>query len=199
MTHRVACVPPPELATLPDTLAIRPMRLDDLDAVMAIEQTAHPTPWTRTGYEHELTQNHLATYQVIVSSAPATGHVLGYAGHWLIAGEAHISIIAVEPAHLGQGVGSILFLSMLFAAIHQGAFLATLEVREHNLAAQTLYQRYGFVPVGQRKQYYKDTREDGIIMTVEPLDDAYYQRLIAQRDLLLQRLAAYFDNGWIAS
>jgi ribosomal-protein-alanine N-acetyltransferase len=58
-------------------------------------------------------------------------------------------------------------------AIRLGARLATLEVREHNAAAQRLYQRFRFKIVGRRPRYYLDNQEDALIMTVDGLDEAY--------------------------
>lgn len=74
---------------------------------------------------------------------------------------------------------------MLFMAYEHPACLVTLEVRERNLVAQQLYAKYDFAVVGQRPHYYKDTGEDAILMTLEPLNGRYHQFLIAQKDILV--------------
>jgi ribosomal-protein-alanine N-acetyltransferase len=189
MTVPQAVVPPAPLASLPAALAIRPMLLSDLEAVIQIELNALPTPWSIKGYEHELTQNKLATYQVLTRTmASGATFLLAYVGHWIIAGEAHISIITTDVQWRRRGLGELMLLSMLYVAIGQSAEMATLEVRESNHAAQSLYRKYQFEQVGIRRNYYKDTREDGLIMTVDALDTAYKQFLDKKREHLLKRL-----------
>ena len=73
-------------------------------------------------------------------------------------------------------------------ANEQAAQLVTLEVRQSNLAAQALYHKYQFAIVGERRRYYKDTGEDALIMTREPMDGRYYQFLLQQKATLFTRL-----------
>jgi ribosomal-protein-alanine N-acetyltransferase len=169
--------------------AIRPMQVADIDAVMAVERRAFATPWQAAGYQHELTQNDVAFYQILLDMTPPVSRLVGYAGYWLLAGEAHISTIAVDPPWRRRGLGDALLISQLQRATAQGAFMATLEVREHNIVAQRLYEKYQFEHVGRRKRYYKDTGEDALIMTVAALDEAYRQFLIGQATVAQQRLA----------
>lgn len=169
--------------------ALRPMQLDDIDTVMAIEARAFPTPWSAAGYAHELTQNKLATYDVLTVAAPdGTTALIGFTGAWLLVDEWHISTIAVDPPWRGRGLGALLLLDMLWAAYARGAALATLEVRDHNPVARQLYEKMGFVTVGRRPRYYRDTGEDAIIMTLEPLDAAYRRRLHALQAEIVARL-----------
>lgn len=182
-------VPPFELAALPNGLAIRPMLVSDLDAVMVIEQQSLTSPWAIAGYRYELRNNDLATYQVLQRSDSAETHLLGYVGHWIVAGECHVSIIAVAPQWRGRRLGELLLLSNLFVALSQNAMMITLEVRRSNTVAQSLYRKYRLERVGVRKGYYRDTGEDGLIMTLEPLDADYRVFLQAQRDELMIHLA----------
>ena len=80
---------------------IRRMTLQDLDAVVDIEQKTFPRPWTRENYQYEIEQNVAARYLV----AENRGNVVGYAGAWIIIDESHITNIAVDPQHRGQGIG----------------------------------------------------------------------------------------------
>ena len=108
------------------------------------------------------------------------GEVIGYGGCWLIAGEAHISTIAVHPAHRGKGLGELLLASMLKCAIRLGGEYSVLEVRESNATAQALYRKYEYMVIGRRRQYYRDNGEDALLMEARPLDSAYYQRIEAR-------------------
>ena len=55
--------------------------------------------------------------------------------------------------------------------------MATLEVRESNIAAQALYRDFGFDLVGRRPHYYIDNNEDALIMTLEDIDEEYLEWL----------------------
>ena len=160
------------------------MELADLKAVLAIDRLSFPTPTKANVYEYELSHNLLAHYQVL-SAAEA---IVGYAGFWLMGDECHISTIAAHPDWRGRGLGELLLLNMLFMANEQAAQMVTLEVRQSNLTAQALYHKYQFAIVGERRRYYKDTGEDALIMTYEPMNGRYYQFLLQQKDILFVRL-----------
>ena len=170
------------------------MRPEDLDAVVEIEANSFPTAWPREGYEHEITRNERATYYVVThEDRDRQEQIVGYAGYWLMADEAHISIIAVAPAWRGRGLGELLLLQLLCHSMAAGAVLATLEVRITNEVAQALYHKYDFEVVGRRKDYYKDSGEDALLMTVAWDDpDDYRKQLHASCDRLWQQL--HSDN-----
>jgi ribosomal-protein-alanine N-acetyltransferase len=100
---------------------------------------------------------------------PAMEYIMGFAGMWLMAGEAHITNIAVREKHRRQGIGELLLISLIELVLELGAHLVTLEVRASNTTAQSLYAKYGFTEVGLRRGYYTDNREDGVLMTLEDI------------------------------
>ncbi len=163
----------------PAPYVVRPMLVDDIDAVLAVERLSLPTPWKASGYRHELTTNRLAHYWVL----DVTGQLVGYAGYWLVGPEAQISIIAIHPDQRRQGLGTLLLLHLLADAAGRGATEATLEVRRSNMAARRLYVAHGFTEVGRRRGYYKDTGEDAVLMTLDMAADDYpaqWQQQIAR-------------------
>jgi ribosomal-protein-alanine N-acetyltransferase len=168
----------------PGPYTLRTMQLTDLAAVLAIDKLAFPSPTRASVYNYELEHNQLAHYQVLVQDEV----IIGYAGYWLIGDECHISTIATHPDWRGRGLGELLLLNLLFMANDQAAQLVTLEVRESNLTAQALYQKYEFATVGERRRYYKDTGENALIMTREPMDGRYYHFLLQQKNTLFTRL-----------
>ncbi|MGH2538188.1 MAG: ribosomal protein S18-alanine N-acetyltransferase [Candidatus Promineifilaceae bacterium] len=172
------------MLTPPAPYVLRPMRLVDVPVVMRIERLAFAVPWSANAYEYELSFNKLAHYQVL---GLKSGRLIGYAGYWMLAGEAHISTIAIRPAWRGRGLGELLLLNLLYLALADAAALATLEVRLSNTVAQALYAKYRFEPVGRRKRYYQN-REDALLMTAKPLDVAYRAFLDAQRQALFGRV-----------
>ena len=113
-------------------------------------------------------------------TSPASGYIFGFAGLWLMAGEAHLTNIAVRESYRRHGIGELLLISMIELALELGAHLVTLEVRASNTTAQSLYAKYGFVEVGLRRGYYTDNREDGVLMTIENVTSAPVQTDLQQ-------------------
>ena len=172
------------MLTPPVPYLLRRMCLPDLAVVRLIDQLSFPTPTKNSVYQYELDHNKMAHYQVLC----AADAVIGYAGFWLMGDECHISTIATHPDWRGRGLGELLLLNMLFLANEQAAQMVTLEVRQSNLTAQALYRKYQFAIVGERRRYYKDTGEDALIMTQEPMNGRYYQFLLQKQPTLFTRL-----------
>ncbi|HEX9797601.1 MAG TPA: ribosomal protein S18-alanine N-acetyltransferase [Anaerolineales bacterium] len=147
---------------------IRPMLLEDLPDVMVIEQACFSVPWSARSYRFELLENPVASLYVAVLA----GRVAGYIGLWELVGEGHISTLAVHPDLRQRGIGQALLVHGLGALAQHGLESATLEVRASNEAAQALYRKWGFVQVGRRRGYYRDNREDAILMTLERIRQA---------------------------
>lgn len=139
----------------------------DIPAVLAVDSLSFPTPTTEQMFINELTDNALAHYQVLARRGEGEEAIVGFAGFWLIAGEVHISTIAVMPEERGRGRGEWLLLNLLQLACGLAPLLVTLEVRRGNLVAQNLYRKYRFEEVGVRRRYYHDTGEDALLMTVD--------------------------------
>lgn len=106
---------------------------------------------------------------------PSREHIIGMAGLWIMAGEAHITTIAVRDTHRRQGVGERLLISVIDLATQLNAQVVTLEVRPSNEQAQTLYQKYGFCKAGVRRRYYTDNGEDGVVMTTDVITSPHFQ------------------------
>jgi ribosomal-protein-alanine N-acetyltransferase len=167
---------------------------EDIPAAIAVEQAAYLTPWPQKDYRHELEQNHLAHYLALRRAGP--GHsedqaagLIGLAGFWLIAGEIHITTIAIEPRWKGRGLGERLLIGLLEQGEALGGTVATLEVRPSNRAALSLYRKYSFQEVGQRPDYYPN-HETALIMTTPPLASPEYRALLDHNKAkLVARLA----------
>jgi ribosomal-protein-alanine N-acetyltransferase len=78
--------------------------------------------------------------------------------------ELHINNIGVHETARRRGIGSALMQAAVAAAVRLGARAAILEVRAGNVAAQSLYRRYGFEVAGRRRQYYREPPEDAFLM-----------------------------------
>ena len=104
-------------------------------------------------------------------------NIAGYLGVWFQGSEAHITEIAVRERYRGEGIGELLLIGSVRAAIQYGSNVVTLEARISNFIAQRLYEKYGFKTTGIRKGYYADNREDAVIMTTSPIHEEIFQQL----------------------
>ena len=148
-----------------ELITVRPMVMTDVDGVMAVEHDSFLTPWSRSAFEEELAQNHLARYVVAVEN----DEIVGYAGTWLVINEAHVTNVAVSGQRRREGIGRLLMQKLMELARENDMESMTLEVRVSNAAARHLYQQLGFVEAGIRKNYYSETKEDALILWCEKL------------------------------
>lgn len=143
-----------------------PMRRRHLRSVLRIEGQVYPRPWSLTLFLGEMALRSSRHYVV----ARVDGAVVGYAGLMFSLDEAHVTTIAVDPAWQRHRIGSRLLLNLNRVALARGARHMTLEVRVSNRAAQAMYERFGFVTEGLRKNYYAETKEDALIMWVHHIE-----------------------------
>jgi ribosomal-protein-alanine N-acetyltransferase len=123
------------------------------------------------------------------ADTPTAAPIVGYGGLWLTFEDAHVTTIAVDPAHRGKGVGELLLNALIDHAYAIGGKQITLEVRVSNTGAQRLYLKYGFQPAGTRPRYYTDNGEDALIMWTEAIESPEYRaRLSELRKALFARL-----------
>jgi len=108
-------------------------------------------------------------------------HIVGLVGLWCTMGEGHIVTIAVRPEYRRQGIGELLLVAALEAAIEAAQDEVTLEYRISNHAARALYEKYGFAKVGVRARYYSDNQEDAVLMTTPPLRSTAFRRVLELR------------------
>lgn len=167
-----AAVPGP--AALP--VVVTPMRRRHLRQVLRIDHAVYPRPWSLGLYLGELSTTEGRSYLV----ARQGTHVVAYAGLLVIAGDAHVTTVAVAPSHQRQGLATRLLLVLMRDALVLGAGRVTLEVRASNRGAQRLYSRFGFAPAGVRKAYYVDNREDAVIMWADDVTTPEYAARLAR-------------------
>jgi ribosomal-protein-alanine N-acetyltransferase len=160
---------PPEL-----DVRILAMRRRHLRSVLRIEGRAYPVPWSMSLFLSELALRSTRAYYV----AYVGRQLVGYAGLMMTLDDGHITTIAVDPPWHRHKVGSRLLLALTKEALRRGATSLTLEVRLHNKGAQNLYRQFGFRPVGVRKNYYAETKEDALVMWAEDVATPEYAKLL---------------------
>jgi ribosomal-protein-alanine N-acetyltransferase len=146
-------------------LVIRKMTLDDVPAVVDLDQRSFSLPWPERSFRFELTDNPASRCWV----AELDGKVVGMIVVWLIVEEAHVATIATHPDFRRKGFAKSLLSHALQKLTEQGARSSFLEVRESNLAAQAMYRKFGYEETGRRRRYYKDNDEDAILMNLDSL------------------------------
>lgn len=157
-------------------VSLRPLVAADIPALLAIETSVFPAPWSEGMFQDELAapgRRYLA--------AVDDGGIVAYGGIMILDGDAHIMNLAVRPDRQRSGLGTRMLLALVDEALALGVSHLTLELRISNRAALSLYERFGFTPVGVRPRYYGD--EDALVMWALDADaDEYGARLDAIRE-----------------
>ena len=133
--------------------------ISDLTEVKAIEQLTSHYPWS-----DKLLDESINKLLVITQKQ----EIIGFAVVALVAQQAELHLIAIHPKAQSQGYGQLI-LSLIVESMPASIESFFLEVRVSNCRAIRLYQRLGFVQIGERKDYYRNGMgtEDAIIMARE--------------------------------
>jgi [ribosomal protein S18]-alanine N-acetyltransferase len=145
------------------TYELRPLRYDDLDAVLDLERTLFPDDaWSPGMFAEELAMQGQGRHYV---AAEEGNTLVGYAGMMTPGGrQAEVVTLAVDERSWGQGIGSALLVNLLEVAVRRDCTEVFLEVRADNPRAQDLYRRFGFEDIGIRRGYYQPSGTDAIVM-----------------------------------
>jgi ribosomal-protein-alanine N-acetyltransferase len=147
-----------------DPATRRPMTVQDLDTVLAIEAQCYSHPWTRGNFIDSLAAGYLAELRL-----SAAGECIGY---WVAmpgVEEMHLLNLSVAPPHQRRGHAQAMMRDLVGQARELGARQLWLEVRIGNTAARLLYRRVGFLESGLRRNYYPlagGRREDAVLMSL---------------------------------
>jgi ribosomal-protein-alanine N-acetyltransferase len=152
------------------------MKRRHLRGVMAIERQVYPRPWSPNLFLSEMSESRNRCYLV----ARIDREVVGYGGLICYGEEAHVTNVAVDPLQQRQRIASRLLHDLILAAVDMGAEAVSLEVRVTNWGAQRLYGRFGFRPVGVRKNYYQEINEDALIMWLDKIDAPEYRARLSR-------------------
>lgn len=135
------------------------MSREHLDEVAQIEQISFSDPWSVESLELMLGE------QAMGLVALEDGRVLGYVGMMCVLDEGQIINVATHPDARRRGVGRSLMIAIEQSAKERGIVFLSLEVRESNAAARSLYSSLGWVECGIRKNFYSKPTENACIMT----------------------------------
>ena len=141
---------------------IVPMNEHHVPQIALLERECFADPWSQQSIASEL-HNPLSLWLV----AQEGQTLLGYVGSQTCQDETDMMNIAVSPASRRQGVARALIEALVSTLRQRGSKQLTLEVRASNGPARQLYESLGFLQVGLRKNYYRNPKEDALILRKE--------------------------------
>lgn len=133
-----------------------------IQEILAIERVSFPSPWSFNAFRAE-TVKPISRLWVLL----ADGSVAGYICFWILEKEIQLINLAVHPEKRRSRLGQFLLTKMIEKGASMGASHVWLEVRPSNSGARNLYKKMGFIDAGTRPNYYSETGEDAIIMSLE--------------------------------
>ena len=143
-------------------MTINPMKEDHVAQVAALERQCFADPWSEGSIASEL-DNPLSLWLV----AEQDGAVCGYVGSQTVLDETDMMNIAVHPDCRRQGIAAALIEELVSRLKERGSHILRLEVRESNTPAIALYNSMGFTQLGIRKNYYRNPKENALILGKE--------------------------------
>ena len=144
-------------------MTITNMTSEHVSQVAELEKLCFGTEaWSEKSVASELT-NRLSLWLVALDGE----RVSGYVGSQSVLGESDMMNVAVHPDYRRQGIAEKLCLALVEALKEKGNHCLTLEVRASNAPAIGLYEKLGFTEVGRRPNYYRNPKEDALILRKE--------------------------------
>ena len=143
-------------------MIITEMKPEHVPQIAQLEMLCFSDPWSEKSIASEL-ENELA-YWLVALEGDA---VAGYIGSQTVMEETDMMNVAVHPDFRRKGIAESLVNTLVDVLKDRGSRSLTLEVRASNEPAQKLYEKLGFVLVGRRPKYYRNPREDALILRKE--------------------------------
>lgn len=145
-------------------MKIRKMTEADISYVYAIERDIFPEPWKEEDFIKAIEKPNNEYLLVEIDN-----QIIAYCGYWGIPPEGYIYNVAVHKKYRRQQIAYHMLTNLMGKAKERGIIRLTLEVRESNIPAKSLYESLGFIEAGIRKNFYTKPIEDGIIMWYEAM------------------------------
>ena len=138
------------------------MNSDHVSQVAELEAICFRDPWSERSVASEL-ENPLSFWLVAVEE----DRVAGYVGSQTVMGESDMMNVAVHPDFRRRGIAEKLIADLVDGLKARNSRCITLEVRASNAPAIALYEKLGFQQIGLRKNYYRNPRENALILRKE--------------------------------
>lgn len=141
-----------------DIVLLTELNIDDL---VSLEEKCFSTPWTKQMFLGDLKSEHTCYFGAFNDK----DDLIGYIGMWCMGDTGEITNVAVNPEYRKIGIASMLLEKLVEYGCNKGLEFLNLEVRESNIPAINLYEKFDFKRVGLRKNYYKNPMENALLMT----------------------------------
>lgn len=138
------------------------MQPSHVPQVAELETICFADPWSERSVASEL-ENPLSCWLVAMDGET----LAGYVGSQTVLGETDMMNVAVRPDYRRQGIAENLILALIAALRARESHCLTLEVRDSNASARALYEKLGFSEIGRRRNYYRNPKEDALILRKE--------------------------------
>lgn len=148
-----------EIDKLFPSFVVKQIEYRHIKEIANLEKICFSTPWS----EQTIADAFKTGTRFFI--AEKDNKILGYVGISAILDEGYITNVAVFPEARQQGVASLLLETLFDFAKEKGLSFISLEVRESNMSAISLYKKFGFKTEGKRKNFYSAPKEDALIMT----------------------------------
>lgn len=172
-------------------LKIKPLETEQLPQMMELDEICFNGFWSIDGYRREMESS---TSNLLIATIPNNEEeqLIGVGCFWSILQEAHITLLAVHPDFQGRGLGKLILISLLEDAIKRKLERATLEVKEVNYTALSLYDQFGFKVMGKRPNYYPKTGESALVLWLNDLlTPEFNEKLKTLRENLLNEKLSF--------
>ena len=143
-------------------ITFKEMKAEHVSQVAELEKLCFSTPWSEKSIAGELGNDYSLWYVAVCDGA-----VLGYIGSQTSCGETDMMNVAVHPDHRRRGIAESLIDCLILELKNRGSCCLALEVRLSNEPAIALYEKLGFRQVGRRPNYYRNPKEDALILRKE--------------------------------
>jgi ribosomal-protein-alanine N-acetyltransferase len=124
----------------------------DIPVLAGLEKEIYPeSPWSAAQFREELSGvPKTRKYLVALDNQ----EIVGYGGVALAGDVADIHTLTVIPSFRRKGIATQMLQELESWAISKGIKDFMLEMREGNLEAQPLYEKYGYQVISRRDNYY---------------------------------------------
>lgn len=145
-------------------MTVSKMTVESVPAAAALEARLFSHPWKEADFTQSLTDESRAFFVCTQGE-----DLLGYCGLQWSGEQGDVLTIGVDPRFRRRGAGGALMRKLISTAKEKGVREVFLEVRASNEAARGLYEQCGFILLYNRKGYYSDPKEDGLVYRLEVL------------------------------
>jgi len=143
-------------------MIIETMKASHVAQIAQLETICFSDPWSEKSIASEL-DNKLSFWLTAMDG----DRLAGYIGSQTVMDETDMMNVAVHPDFRRKGIAEALVNTLVEELKKKGSHCLTLEVRASNSPAISLYEKLGFSEIGRRKNYYRNPREDALILRKE--------------------------------